>query len=43
MIAYATHLYTAGEIFRKGIILDLAGIALLVFVIARIWDLLALY
>jgi sodium-dependent dicarboxylate transporter 2/3/5 len=42
MIAYATRLYTAGEIFRKGIILDLVGILLLVFVVARIWELLAL-
>ena len=42
MIAYATRLYTVGQIFRKGIILDFAGIVLLVFVVTRIWELLAL-
>jgi sodium-dependent dicarboxylate transporter 2/3/5 len=43
MIAYSTRLYSAGEIFRKGIILDLVGILLLVFVVTRIWELLALF
>lgn len=38
MIAYSTGLYRAGEIFRKGIFLDLVGIVLLVVVITRIWD-----
>ncbi len=42
MIAYATRLYTGGEIFRKGIILDFVGIAILVFVVTRIWELLEL-
>ncbi|MEN8039961.1 MAG: DASS family sodium-coupled anion symporter [Actinomycetota bacterium] len=43
MIAYATRLYTAGEIFRKGIILDLAGIVVLVFVVTRVWELMSLF
>jgi sodium-dependent dicarboxylate transporter 2/3/5 len=38
MIAYSTGLYNAGEIFRKGIFLDLVGIVLLVFVVTRIWE-----
>lgn len=42
MIAYSTKLYTAGEIFRRGAVLDLAGIALLVFVVTRLWSLLGL-
>ncbi|MEA3511347.1 MAG: DASS family sodium-coupled anion symporter, partial [Actinomycetota bacterium] len=42
MIAYATKLYTAGQIFRKGIILDFVGILLLVLVVTRIWSLLGL-
>lgn len=43
MIAYSTRLYTAGEIFRKGIVLDLVGIALLVLGITRIWEWLGLF
>jgi len=42
MIAYATRLYTAGQIFRKGIVLDVIGILLLVFVITGIWELIGL-
>ncbi|MEA1903715.1 MAG: SLC13 family permease [Actinomycetota bacterium] len=42
MIAYATRLYTVGQIFRKGIILDFVGIGLLVFVVTQIWELLRL-
>ena len=42
MIAYATRLYTAGQIFRKGIVLDIAGILLLVLVVVRIWEALGL-
>jgi sodium-dependent dicarboxylate transporter 2/3/5 len=42
MIAYSTRLYTAGQIFRRGIVLDLAGIVLLVFVVTRIWKLFGL-
>ena len=42
MIAYATRLYTVGQIFRKGIILDFVGIVLLVFIVMRIWELLRL-
>lgn len=38
MIAYSTRLYTAGQIFRKGIVLDVAGILLLVLVVVRIWE-----
>ncbi len=38
MIAYATRLYTAGQIFRKGIVLDLAGILILVLVVVRFWE-----
>jgi len=38
MIAYSTELYTAGQIFRKGIALDLIGIVLLVFAVAPIWQ-----
>jgi sodium-dependent dicarboxylate transporter 2/3/5 len=42
MIAYSTRLYTAGQIFRRGAILDLVGIGLLVFVVTRVWSLLGL-
>ena len=42
MIAYATRLYTVGQIFRRGIILDFVGIGLLVFVVMQIWELLRL-
>jgi sodium-dependent dicarboxylate transporter 2/3/5 len=42
MIAYSTRLYTAGQIFRKGIVLDVAGILLLVLVVVRIWEALGL-
>ncbi len=42
MIAYSTRLYTAGQIFRRGIVLDLVGIVLLVFVVTRIWELFGL-
>lgn len=42
MIAYSTRMYTAGQIFRRGIVLDLAGIVLLVFVVTKIWELFGL-
>jgi sodium-dependent dicarboxylate transporter 2/3/5 len=42
MIAYSTGLYNAGEIFRKGILLDLVGIVLLVVVITNIWQLIGI-
>ena len=42
MIAYATRLYTAGQIFRKGIALDIIGILVLVFAVTWIWNLLGL-
>lgn len=38
MIAYATKLYTAGQIFRKGVVLDVVGILLLVLVVVRVWE-----
>lgn len=42
MVAYSTHLYTAGQIFRRGIILDVVGLALLVVVVTRLWEWLGL-
>ena len=38
MIAYSTDLYSAGQIFRKGAVLDLVGILALVFVVTRLWE-----
>ncbi len=38
MIAYSTELYTAGQIFRKGVTLDLVGILILVLVVSPIWE-----
>lgn len=38
MIAYSTRLYRAGQIFRKGAVLDIAGILLLVLVVTWIWE-----
>jgi sodium-dependent dicarboxylate transporter 2/3/5 len=38
MIAYSTELYTAPEIFRKGIVLDVIGIVLLVTVVTGFWQ-----
>jgi sodium-dependent dicarboxylate transporter 2/3/5 len=42
MIAYSTQLYTAGQIFRTGIVLDFVGIALLVTVVVWVWNALGL-
>lgn len=42
MIAYSTRLYTAGRIFRLGAVLDLVGIAVLVLVVSRLWEILGL-
>lgn len=42
MIAYSTRLCTAGEILRKGGVLDVVGILLLVLVVTRVWELLGL-
>ena len=42
MIAYATGLFTAGGIFRKGILLDLLGIIVLSLGIAQIWHLMGI-
>ncbi len=38
MIAYATRLYTAGQIFRRGVVLDLAGIVILVLAVVQVWE-----
>ncbi len=42
MIAYSARLYTAGQIFRTGIVLGVVGIVLLVFVVTKIWELFGL-
>jgi sodium-dependent dicarboxylate transporter 2/3/5 len=42
MIAYSTRLYSASQIFRTGIVLDLVGVTILVLVVHRIWDLFGL-
>jgi sodium-dependent dicarboxylate transporter 2/3/5 len=42
MIAYSTGLFTAGTIFRKGIVLDLVGVILLSLVVTQIWNLFGL-
>jgi solute carrier family 13 (sodium-dependent dicarboxylate transporter), member 2/3/5 len=42
MIAYSTRLYTAGRIFRLGAVLDLVGIAVLVLIVSRLWEILGL-
>ncbi len=42
MIAYSTRLYTAGGIFRIGIVLDLVGVGLLVTAVIAIWQLLGI-
>ncbi len=42
MIAYSTELYTAGKIFRIGIVLDFVGIAILVSAVVGIWHLLGI-
>ena len=38
MIAHSTGLLTARQIFRRGILLDLVGLLVLVFVVTRIWE-----
>ncbi len=38
LMAYSTELFSAGQIFRKGVTLDLAGILILVLLVAPIWD-----
>jgi len=38
MLAYDTGLFTAGEILRTGSLLDVAGLLLLVTVVAWFWD-----
>ena len=39
MIAYSTRLFTAREIFRIGIVLDLIGIVILVTAVVGLWQL----
>lgn len=38
MIAYSTGLFTSGEIFRRGAVLDLVGIAVLAFGVVALWE-----
>jgi sodium-dependent dicarboxylate transporter 2/3/5 len=38
MIAYSTGLYTSGYIFRRGIVLDILGLALLVLLLPLLWQ-----
>jgi sodium-dependent dicarboxylate transporter 2/3/5 len=38
MIAYSTGLYTSGYIFRRGIVLDILGLALLVLLLPTLWQ-----
>ena len=40
MLAYSTGLFETKEIFRRGVLLDLAGIVILSFLVIWIWDLL---
>jgi sodium-dependent dicarboxylate transporter 2/3/5 len=40
MLAYSTGLFTARYVFRTGIVLDVAGLAILVTVVIGIWELL---
>ncbi|MDH4177500.1 MAG: DASS family sodium-coupled anion symporter [Thermoleophilia bacterium] len=42
LIAYSTGLYTAGRIFRVGIVLDAVGLLLLVTAVVAIWRLLGI-
>jgi sodium-dependent dicarboxylate transporter 2/3/5 len=42
MIAYSTGLFTAGGIFRKGVLLDLLGILILSLGIVQIWHLMGI-
>ncbi len=42
MIAYSTQMYTAGQILRRGAILDVVGIVLLALVVTRVWEFLGL-
>jgi hypothetical protein len=39
MIAYSTRLFTAREIFRLGIVLDVVGIVILVTAVVGLWHL----
>jgi solute carrier family 13 (sodium-dependent dicarboxylate transporter), member 2/3/5 len=39
LLAYSTRLYTSGEIFRIGVVIDIIGLILLVTAIAWVWHL----
>jgi solute carrier family 13 (sodium-dependent dicarboxylate transporter), member 2/3/5 len=39
LLAYSTRLYTSGEIFRVGVVLDFVGLILLVTAVAWFWHL----
>jgi solute carrier family 13 (sodium-dependent dicarboxylate transporter), member 2/3/5 len=39
LLAYSTRLYTPGEIFRVGVVIDLLGLVLLVTAVAWFWQL----
>lgn len=43
MIAYSTKLYTAAQIFRRGVVLDLVGIVILVALVTRFWEWVGLF
>jgi sodium-dependent dicarboxylate transporter 2/3/5 len=42
MLAYGTGLFSSGEILRRGLPLDLAGLAIVVFIATTIWTALSL-
>jgi solute carrier family 13 (sodium-dependent dicarboxylate transporter), member 2/3/5 len=42
LLAYSTRLYTSGEIFRVGVVLDLVGLVLLVTAVAWFWHLIGI-
>ena len=42
LLAYSTRLYTPGQIFRIGIVLDVIGVLLLSLVVVWIWQLLGI-
>ena len=42
MIAYSTRLFSARDIFRTGIVLDIVGVILLVTAVVGIWQLMGL-
>jgi len=40
MLAYGTGLFTVRDILKRGIVLDVVGLALVVFLLPRVWELL---